>query len=59
MLFSLLKNVKMPTTVGILTFMSGKNFFSAELSMKFFFITSRHEYSDTHGDLSNKGIHMA
>ena len=59
MLYFLLNNVKMPTIVGILTFMSGKNFFSAELSMKFFIITSRSEYSDTHGDLSNKGIHMA
>ena len=35
MLFFLLINVKMPTTVGILTFMSGKISCSAELSMIF------------------------
>ena len=39
MLFFLLMNVKMPTIVGILTFMSRKILCSAELSMKFF-ITS-------------------
>ena len=35
-LFFLLINVKMPTIVGILTFMSGKISCSAELSMKCF-----------------------
>ena len=44
MLFFLLINVKMPTTVGILTFMSMKNFMPAELSMKIFFITSRLDF---------------
>ena len=34
MLFFLLIKVKMPTIVGILTFMSRKNSCSAELSMK-------------------------
>ena len=34
MLYFLLIYVKMPTVVGILTFMSRNNFFSAELSMK-------------------------
>ena len=37
MLFFLLINVKMPTTVGILTFISGKKFCSSELSMIFFY----------------------
>ena len=32
--FITLINVKMPTIVGILTFMSRKNFVTAELSMK-------------------------
>ena len=36
MLFFLLINVKMPTIVGIFTFMSRENFSSAELSMKLF-----------------------
>ena len=40
MLFFLLINVKMPTIVGILTFMCRKNFMLSELSMKFFFIIS-------------------
>ena len=40
MLFFLLINVKMPTIVGILTFMSMKNFMLNELSMKKSFITS-------------------
>ena len=35
MLFFLLINVRMPTIVGILTFMSEKKSCSAELSMKF------------------------
>ena len=34
MLFLLIVNVKMPTIVGILTFMSRKKSCSAELSMK-------------------------
>ena len=34
MKFSLLINVKMPTIVGILTFMSGKNSILAYLSLK-------------------------
>ena len=34
MLFCLLINVKMPTTVGILTYMNGKILCSAELSME-------------------------
>ena len=34
MLFFQLKNVKMPTIVGILTFMSRKNSCSTELSME-------------------------
>ena len=34
--FILLLNVKMPTTVGILTFMSKMNFMLNELSMKNF-----------------------
>ena len=37
MLFFVLINVKMPTIVGILTFMSGKSSCSAELSMKKFY----------------------
>ena len=36
MLFFLLINVKMPTTVGILTIMSRENFMLIELSMKKF-----------------------
>ena len=36
-LFFLLINVKMPIIVGILTFMSGKNFMLAELSIKSFY----------------------
>ena len=40
MLFFLLINVKMPTIVGILTFMSRKNSCSVELNMKKSFITS-------------------
>ena len=40
MLLFLLINVKMPTVVGILTFMSRKISSSAELSMKIIFITS-------------------
>ena len=38
--FSPLIHVKMPTTVGILTFMSGKNSYSVVLSMKKSLITS-------------------
>ena len=38
--FIMLINVKMPTMVGILTFMSRVNLVSAELSMKKSFITS-------------------
>ena len=38
MLFFLLITVKMPTVVGILTFMSRKNFM-LKWNMKFFFIT--------------------
>ena len=47
MLFVLLINVKMPTIVGILTYMymSRKISFSAELSMNFF-ITSKPEALD-------------
>ena len=37
MIFSLLINVKMPTSVGILTLMSRKNSCSIELSMKKFY----------------------
>ena len=37
MLSDLLINVKMPTIVGILTFMSRKNFMFPELSMKKFY----------------------
>ena len=37
MLFFLLINVKMPTVVGILTFMSRKTFTQAELSMNIFY----------------------
>ena len=40
MLFFPLINVKMPTIVGILTFMSRKISYSVELSMKKSFITS-------------------
>ena len=40
MLFFVLINVEMPTLVGILTLMSRKFSYSAELSMLFFFITS-------------------
>ena len=41
MLFFLLINVKMPTIVGILTFMSRKKIScSIDMSMNFFFITS-------------------
>ena len=40
MLFFLLIKVEMPTIVGISTFMSREFSCSAELSMKFFFITS-------------------
>ena len=40
MLFFLLRNIEMPTYVGILTFMSRKISCSAELSMNSFFITS-------------------
>ena len=40
MLFFTLINDKMPTIVGILTFMSGKISMSTELSMKKSFITS-------------------
>ena len=40
MLFFLLINVKMPTIVGILTFMGRKNSCSIELSMKKSFVTS-------------------
>ena len=41
MLFSLLKNVKMPTTVGILTFPSRKNFMLSWVAHEIF-ITSGH-----------------
>ena len=37
MLFPPLINVKMPTIIGILTFMSGKNICSVQLSMKIFY----------------------
>ena len=40
MLFFLLISVKMPTVVGILTFMSRKNSCSSELNIKNSFITS-------------------
>ena len=39
-LFFSLINVKMPTLVGILTFMSRQNSYSVELSMEKVFITS-------------------
>ena len=39
MLFFLLINVKMPTIVGILTFMSRKNFMLSRVEPGFFFIT--------------------
>ena len=67
--FIMLINVKMPTIVGILTFMSRINLYSAELtfmsrinlysaelSMKFFFITSG---SDTwaNGENSDEMFH--
>ena len=44
MLFFLLINVKMPTIVGILTFISSKNFMLRRAEHEFFFITSGHGY---------------
>ena len=40
MLYSLLINVKMPTIVGILTFMSRKNFMLSRVEQENIFITS-------------------
>ena len=39
MLFFLLINVEMPTTVGISTFISRKNYMLSEVPHEFFFIT--------------------
>ena len=43
MLFFLLINVKMPTIVGILTFMNGKNFVLSWVEHEKSFITSGHD----------------
>ena len=48
MLFSLLINVKMPTIVGILTFMSRKNFIISRVEYEIFFITSEPVWYDDH-----------
>ena len=48
MLFFLLINVKMPTFVGILTFISRKNFMLSLVELEFFFITPGPDYRAKH-----------
>ena len=48
MLFFPLINVKMPTIVGILTFMSRKNFMLSLVEHEKSFITSRPDLKDLH-----------
>ena len=47
MLFSLFINVKMPTIVGILTFMSRKNFMLDSVEHEKSFITSGPDHSES------------
>ena len=58
MLFYLLINVKMPTIVGIFTFMNRKkNSCSAELCMKYFYNIDADTISDPQNQRRNNYIH--